>query len=86
MAPHPLKNFEKQKYYQNQSKFNGVYLRNNLPKIKNDANVINLGDFKSIETHWLGLYINNNNVTYFGSFGVEYIPKEIKKFIGKKIL
>ena len=27
---------------------------------------------------------NNNNVTYFGSFGVEHIPKEIKKFIGNK--
>ena len=24
------------------------------------------------------------NVTYFDSFGVEYIPKEIKKFIGNK--
>ena len=27
---------------------------------------------------------NNNNVTYFDSFEVEYIPKEIKKFIGNK--
>ena len=26
----------------------------------------------------------NNNVTYFDSFGVEHIPKEIKKFIGNK--
>ena len=26
----------------------------------------------------------NNNVTYFDSFGVEYIPKEIQKFIGNK--
>ena len=32
----------------------------------------------------IALYFNNNNVTYFGSFGVEHIPKEIKRFIGNK--
>ena len=34
MPPHPLTNFETQKYYQNKPKFNGVYSRNKLPKIK----------------------------------------------------
>ena len=28
--------------------------------------------------------MNNSNVTYFDSFGVEHIPKEIKAFIKKK--
>ena len=28
------------------------------------------------------LYANNKNVTYFDSFGIEHIPKEIKAFIG----
>ena len=32
MLTHPLKNFEIQKYYQNEARFNGVYSRNNLPK------------------------------------------------------
>ena len=32
--PYPLTNFEIQKYYQNKSRFNGVYLRDNLQKIK----------------------------------------------------
>ena len=32
MLPHPLANFEIQNYYQNESRFNGVYSRNNLPK------------------------------------------------------
>ena len=27
--------------------------------------------------------MNNNNVTYFNSFGVEHIPKEIKAFINR---
>ena len=39
MPPHSLTNFEIQKYYQNEPKFNGVYSRNNLPKIKNGAYV-----------------------------------------------
>ena len=34
MPPRPLTNVEIQKYYQNESRFNGVYSRNNLPKIK----------------------------------------------------
>ena len=40
MPPHPLTNFEIQKYYQNEAKFNGVYSRNNLSKIKDRAYVI----------------------------------------------
>ena len=30
------------------------------------------------------MYVNDNIVTYFDSFRVEHIPKEIKKFIGNK--
>ena len=40
MPPHPLTNFEIQKYYQNQSKFNGVYLRDKLPKKLKDREYI----------------------------------------------
>ena len=32
------------------------------------------------------MYALNNNVTYFDSFGVEHIPKEIKIFIDKFIV
>ena len=32
MPPHPLTNFEIQKYYQNEPRFNGVHSKNNLPK------------------------------------------------------
>ena len=41
MLSHPLVNFEIQKYYQNEPKFNGVYSRNNLSKIKDGAHIIN---------------------------------------------
>ena len=79
--PHPL-NFEIQKYYKNEPRFNGVYSRDSLSKIKDGAYVINLDKHYDIGTHWVAFWVNsNNNVTYFGSFGVEHIPKEIKAFI-----
>ena len=76
MLSHPLTNFETKMYYQNESKFNGIYSRNNLPKIKHRTYVINPGDFKLLRTHWIGLFANGNNMIYFDSFGVEHIPKE----------
>ena len=84
MAPHSLTNFEIQKFYENEPKFNGVYSRNNSPKIKDGVYIINLDEYKSIWTHWIALYVNDNNVTYFDSFGIEHIPKEIREFIGNK--
>ena len=82
---HPLTNFEIQEYYQNESRFNGVFSRDNLPySIKNGAYVINLDKYRNIGTHWVALYVNNKTVTYFDSFGVEHIPKEIIKFIGNE--
>ena len=80
MLPHPLANFEIIKY-ENESRFNGVYSRDKLPnKINDGAYVINLDEYSDIGTHWVALWVNNN-VTYFDSFGVEHIPKEIKAFI-----
>ena len=90
MPPHPLANFEIQKYYhnhaqqssKNETRFNGVYSRDNLPQIKNGEYEINLDEYHDIGTHWIALYVLNNDVTYFNSFRVEHIPKEIKAFIG----
>ena len=70
MPPYPLTNFEIKKYYQNESRFNGVYSRDNLPKIKDRAYIINLDEYSDIGTHWVVLYVQNNIVTYFDSFGV----------------
>ena len=77
MSSNALTNFEIQKYYQNEPRFNGVYSKDNLPKIKDGVYVINLDEYSNIWTPWIALYVLNNNVTYFDSFGVEYIPKEI---------
>ena len=84
MSPHPLSNFEIQNYYKNEPRFNGVYSRDDLSKIKNGACVINLDEYAGIGTHWIALFVKNNDVIYFDSFGVEYVPQEIKTFIGQK--
>ena len=89
MPLHPLTNFEIQKYYQKEPRFNGIYSRDNLPErnsveIKDGAYIINLDEYSDVGTHWVALYVQNNDAPYFDSFGVEHIPKEIKTFIGTK--
>ena len=80
MPPHPLTNFEIQKY-QNEPKLNGAYWRNNLSKIKDGAYIMNL-DYESTVTYWIALYLNDKNVACFVSFRLEHIPK--KKLVGNK--
>ena len=65
MPPYALTNFEIEKYYQNKPRFNGVYIRDNL----------NLDEYSDIGGHWVALFVQNNYVTYFDSFGVEHISK-----------
>ena len=68
------------KYYKNESRFNGVYFRDNLPnKIKDGAYVMNLDVYSDIGTPQFALYVKNNDITY-----LENIPMEIIKFIENK--
>ena len=81
--PHSLINFEIIAY-ENESRFNAAYSRDNLRnKIKDEAYVINLYEHSDIGVHWISLDVKINDITYFDSFGVEHIPKEIKAFIKK---
>ena len=78
MPPYPLTNFEIQKFYQNEPRFNGVYSRDNLPKrIKDGAYVINLDEYADIGTTWVALYCENIEIIYFDNFGVDHVPEEI---------
>ena len=82
MPPHPLTNFEIQKYYQNEPRFNGVFSRNNLPKkIKDGAYIINLDEYADVGTHRSALFISRIKIVYFNSFGIEHVPEEIKEFV-----
>ena len=57
-----------QKHYESEHKFNGVYSRNDLSKIKNGVHVINLNEYEPIGTYWMALYVNANNMVYFDSW------------------
>ena len=85
MLPHPLTNFEIQKYYQNEPTFNCVYSRNNLPKkIKDGGYLINFNEYADVSTHWIALFCNRSEIVYFDTFVVQHVPEEIKEFVGNK--
>ena len=84
MPPYPWTSFKIQKYYQNDSKYNGVYSINNLLRTKNWAYEINFDEFKSTRIHLIALGVNAENVSYFDSFGLEDIPTKIRKLIRYK--
>ena len=87
VLPYPLTNFETQKYYQNEPRFNGVFSRDNLPKkIKDEAYVINLDEYADVGTHWIALFCKRSEIVYFDRFGVEHVPEEIEEFIGNKTI
>ena len=65
-------------YYQNKPKFNGVFSRNKLTKIKDAAYAINLEVFKSIGTHWIVLYVNGNNIYYLIALEFDIFQKKLK--------
>ena len=72
-------------YFNSDKRFDGTFSRDNLNIFNKDgAYIINLDKYDNIGTHWVAIYLKNNNVTYFDSFGIEYIPKEITKLINDK--
>ena len=76
-----MTNIEIKEHYKNEPKFTNVYPHDNLPnKIKDGA----FDEYSDIGTHWIALYVRNNDAINFESFWVECIPKEIKTFIGSK--
>ena len=83
---HPLTNFEIQKNYKNEPRFNSVFSKTSLPKsnfieyysikkIKDRAYIINLDEYANVG---LLYFVKKNEIIYFDSFGVEYVPEEIK--------
>ena len=76
---------KKEEFDKNQTKFNGVYSRGNLPKeIKDGVYVIKLDEYADVGTHWIALSCKRSKIVYFDSFDVEHIPEEIKEFIRNK--
>ena len=69
----------------NESRFDGVYSRSNLPKKTNFwAYIINLDEYADVGTHWIALYCKRNEIVYFNGFGVEHVLKRLKNLSGIK--
>ena len=82
IVSHPLTNFETQRYYQNESRFNGVYSRNNSPKkIKDGAYIINLDEYADVGAHWIALQIKILKLLIWTVLGLNMF---LEKFIGHK--
>ena len=54
-----------------------MFSRNNLPRMKNGAYVINIDDKNSKETHWASFFIDRKTAIFIDFFGIEYIPQEV---------
>ena len=86
MLPPPLTNFEIQKYYENEPKFNGVFSRDNLQKkIKNRAYVINLDEYADTGTHWIALFCKKMKLFILIVSALSIFLKKLKNLLGIKI-
>ena len=74
ILPHHLSNFEIIKCFNYETRFNYVFTRDKLPKIKDGLYFINLDDKECHGTHWVSLFTDKYITVYFDSFGIEYIP------------
>ena len=65
-------------------KFNGVFSRVNIRRVKDGAYIINLDDKLSRGAHRVSLFIDRNTAAPFDSFGIKYIPQEVLSKIKDK--
>ena len=66
------------------SRFNSLFLKRKLHRIKNGAYVINLDDKQSKQTNCVSLFIERNAAVYFDSCGIEYVLQEVLSKIKDK--
>ena len=86
MLPHPLTNIEIQKYYKNESRFNGAFSRNNLfKKIKDGAYIINLDEYKDVGTHWVALFCKKMKLFILIALVLNIFLKKLKNLLEIKI-
>lgn len=84
----PLTDSDIKKFAQPLTNFQGVFMRNNLPKKrcpkKIECGVINLDNEEGLGTHWVGYYRYSEKCFYFDSFGNLQPPQEFINYIGEK--
>ena len=85
MPPHPLTNFEIQKYYENKPRFNGVFSRENLPKKKDGVYVINFDEYGDTGTHWIALFCKKTKFFISIASALSIFLKKLKNLLEIKI-
>lgn len=78
---HPLSNIEITSYFNWKARFNSVFSKDNLPRIKCEAYVIIQDNKESKRRHWISLFIVGKYQKYgcvlSPSFGIEYITQDV---------
>ena len=77
LVPIHTRNIQITKYFSFKPRFTGVFSRDNLPRIKDGAFIINLDDKQIKETYWGLLFIDRNTAVNFDSFEAEYVPQNV---------
>ena len=72
---HALNNIEITNYSNDEPRLNGIFSRNNLPRIKNEVYQITRDDKNDKGIHWVPFFIHKNVAICFDVFGIEYIPQ-----------
>ena len=86
MLPHPLTNFEIQKYYENEPRFIGVFSRDNFPKkIKDGAYVINFDEYADTGTHWIALFCKKMKLFILVASELNIFLKKLKNLLEIKV-
>ena len=86
MPPHPLTNFQIQKNYENEPRFNGVFSRDNLPKkVKDGAYIINLDEYADTNKHWIALFCKKMKLFILIVSALSTFLKKLKNLLEIKI-
>ena len=86
MPPHPLTNFEIQKYYENEPRFIGHFSRDNLPKkVKDEVYVISLDEYADIGTYWIALFCKKMKLFISIASVLNIFLKKLKNLLEIKI-
>ena len=86
MPPHPLTNFEIQKYYENGPRFIGDFSNDNLPKkVKDGAYVISLDEYADIGTYWIALFCKKMKLFILIASVLNIFLKKLKHLLEIKI-
>ena len=86
IPPHPLTNFEIQKYYENEPRFIGVFSRDNFPKkIKDGAYVINFDEYADTGTHWIALFCKKMKLFILVASELNIFLKKLKNLLEIKV-